>query len=296
MINNFDIRERGFSMNRKFQISIFLPGVFALAISVLAQTSAAQQEEHFVKNFAVSSGSTLVVENYKGTIHVTGGEGNQVVVTVDKKFEGSDSDRKWWMANTRVNFDNDSSRVRVGVEYPSCNWNCDDHSNYTGMVELTIQVPRRTTLDLNGYKPDVRISGIEGDIRLKSYKSPIDIASTTGAIKIDTYKETVHLHDVSIRGSLHLDMQKGEALIDAKSLGDDVNIETEKGSVVLRVPRNAGLSVDYSGNRRADFRSDLPIASEAGFHSGEVRGTINGGGTRLRVRTVKGSFSIEGRS
>ena len=284
-------------MNTKSRILFTVPiAILALAASALAQTPAAAPDEHLVRNFSVNPGSTLVVENYKGAIHVTGGEGNQVAVTVDKKFEGSDADRKWWMANTRVNFDNDSNRVRVAVEYPSCSWDCIEHSDYTGFVELTIQVPRRMNLELNGYKPDVKISAIEGDIRIKSYKSPIEIASTTGAIKIDTYKETVHLRDISIRGSLRLNMEKGEALIDAKSLGDDVSIENEKAAVVLRVPRNVGLSVDYSGNRRADFRSDLPISSEAGFHSGEVRGTINGGGTRLHLRTGKGSFSIEGRS
>ncbi|HVH86374.1 MAG TPA: DUF4097 family beta strand repeat-containing protein [Terriglobales bacterium] len=284
-------------MNRKSRILVTLTSVvLALAISALAQSSDSQQEEHFVRNFAVNSGSTLAVENYKGTIHVSGGEGNQIVVTVDKKFEGTDSDRKWWMVNTRVSFENNPTRVRVGVQYPNvnCAWMCDDHSNYTGVVELTIQVPRHTNLDIKGYKPDMRLSAIDGDIRISSYKSPVDIESTTGAIKIDTYKETVRLHGVSIRGSLHLEMEKGEALIEAKNLGDEVSIETEKGSVELRVPRNAGLTVDFSGSRRSEFRSDLPISSEAGFHSSEVRGTINGGGTRLHLRTGRGSFSIEG--
>ncbi|HWC15502.1 MAG TPA: hypothetical protein VG498_00720 [Terriglobales bacterium] len=283
-------------MNRKLRISVTLfSAIWALAIPAAAQTSAAQQE-HFVRNFALNPGGTLAVENYKGTIHVTGVQGNQVVVTVDKKFEGTNSDRKWWMANTQVNFDNDANRVRVGVEYPSCSWNCDDHSNYTGMVELTIQVPRHTNLEIQGYKPDVKLAAIDGDIRLKSYKSPIDIEGTTGGVHIDTYKESVRLHDVNIRGSLHLEMQKGEALIEAKSLGEEASIKIEKGTVVLRVPSDARLSVDYSGGRRSDFRSDLPIASEAGFRSGEVRGTINGGGTRLHLRTEKASFSIEGRS
>jgi len=283
-------------MNTKSRISLTLfAAMLALATFALAQTSA-PPDEHFVRNFALNPGGTLNVENYKGTIHITGGEGNQVAVTVDKKFEGSDADRKWWMANTNVKFDNDPGRVRVAVEYPSCNWSCNQHSDYAGFIALTIQVPRRANLELDGYKPDIKIAGIEGDIRLKSYKSPIDIASTTGAIRIDTYKESVHLRDVSIRGALNLKMEKGDAVIEAKSLGDDVNIENEKAAVVLRVPRNTGLSVDFSGSRRADFRSDLPITSTAGFNSGDVRGTINGGGTRLHLRTGKGSFSIEGRS
>jgi len=281
---------------RSLSIALFFAASTLLALSAWPQTPESQ-EEHFSRTFTVNAGSTLVVDNFKGTIHVTGSDIKQIAVKVDKVFEGSDSDRKWWMANTRVTFENDPSRVRVAVQYPNANCflGCDDsdHSDYTASVELTIQVPRHTNLNLSGHKPDVRVSAIEGDLQIHSYKSPIRIESTTGSIDIKTYKESVDLRDVSIRGALRLSMYKGEATLIAKSLGDDINVETEKGSVVLRVPRTAGLTVHYSGGRRANFHSDLPIVSTAGFRSEEMSGTINGGGTHLRLRTEKGSISLE---
>ena len=287
-------------MKSKFAFCCFsaLCALPLLAASAFAQAPAAQsQEEHFVRTFALAPAGTLVIENYKGSIHIEGTSGNQVVVNVEKKFEGSDADRKWWMASTNVNFENDTAKVRVRVEYPviHCDSGCgeNEHSDYSAAVELTIQVPRRTNLDVTGYKPDMKIAATEGDIRVGSYKSPIEIASTIGGIAIETNKETVHLRDVILRGPLKLTMEKGEAVIEAKSLGNEVNIETGKGSVVLRVPGNTGFTVDYDGGRRASFHSDLPITSDAGYRTGELRGTINNGGTRLRVRTEKGSISIE---
>ena len=280
------------------------PLIALLSAFALAQSSVDQpQPDHFTRNFTITPGGTLRVENYKGAIHVTGGSGNQVAVTVDKKFAGSDSDRKWWMENVRVKFENDANLVQVAVEYPSsnCASGCGNHDyagehDYTAAVELTIEVPQKTNLNIDGYKPDIKLASVEGDIRVKSYKSPIDIESTNGAIDISTYKETVRLHDVTVRGDLRLKMEKGDARIEARNLGSDADIEMGKGSVVLRVPRNAGISVDYSGSRRSSLHSDLPIASESGFRSNEVRGTINGGGIHLRLRTDKGSFSIEGLS
>ncbi len=159
-------------------------------------------------------------------------------------------------------------------------------------MELTIQVPRQINVVAQGHKPEMKISSVEGDIRVKSYKSPIEIQSTTGAIHIDTYKETVRLENVSIRQSLDLKMTKGDATIDAKSLGGEANLETEKGNIVVRLPQNAGVTVDYSGSRKASFHSDFPITTESGSGS-EVRGTINQGGTRVRLRTVKGSITLE---
>jgi len=281
---------------RLFSIAVALAVLTWLCQAPALSQTARSEEEGLTRTFTVNSGATLAVENYKGTIHVTGSDSKQVVINVEKKFEGSDSDRKWWMDNTHINFDNDPSRVRVAVQYPNSNCvlgSCDEHSDYTGMVELTIQAPRHTRLNLSGYKPDVKVSAIEGDLQIHSYKSPINIESTVGAIDITTYKESVHLRDVSLRGRLHLIMQKGEATVEAKSLGDEVEIETEKGRVVLGVPRTAGLTIDYSGGRRANFHSDLPIASATGFGSDEMHGTINGGGTRLRLRSEKGSISLE---
>ncbi len=70
-----------------------------IATKVWSQTPAAQSD--FQRSFTVSPGAKLVVENYKGAIHVTGTDGNQVVVDVHKKFEGSDADRKWWLENLK---------------------------------------------------------------------------------------------------------------------------------------------------------------------------------------------------
>src|SRR5437016_3947778 len=82
-----------------------------LSIPAVAQSSDPQQE-HFVRTFALAPAGTLTVDNYKGTIHVEGTGGNQVIVDVDKKFDGSDADRRWWTTNTHVDFENEPGRVR----------------------------------------------------------------------------------------------------------------------------------------------------------------------------------------
>lgn len=271
--------------------------VLMLLAGLLFATSASAQqtEDHFQRSFAVESGGTLVVENYKGLIRVDGSDGNQVVVNVLKKFEGTDKDRSWWMANTQVHFNNAADRVEVAVEYPSCNCSTtdwDNHEGYQAAVELTIQVPRKINLQIKGYKPQTTISGTDGDIRVSSYKSPIEIRGTSGAIHIETYKETVQLKDVTIRGALDLQIAKGEASIAARSLGERVNLETEKGTIVLKAPSSAAMTLDYSGGRRSSFRSDFTIASDTGSSS-SVRGTINGGGTQVHLRSERGSITLE---
>lgn len=276
-----------------FVMAIF--GIIALAVpSLRSQASGGEQGERFQRSFNVSTGSTLDVDNYKGAIHITGSDTNQVVVDVTKHFEGSSSDREWWMKNIQINFRNDSNHVSVEVKYPqqSCIF-CWQTLTYEAAVDLNIHVPRQTNVKLESYKPDIKVAALQGDIRIKSYKSPIEIDSTTGAIRIDTYKETVKLRNVTVRGPLDISSYKADLEIDAKSLGETARLENHRGSIVLRVPANAGLDVDFEGSRRASFRSDFSMASRTGSFEDSFRGKINQGGTRLRLRTERGSVSLE---
>jgi hypothetical protein len=280
---------------RAFRWLIVIVGITALSTPRLqSQATGNEQAERFQRIFNIAPAGTLEVDNYKGTIHVTGSDTNQVVVDVTKRFEGSDSDRKWWMDNIRVNFRNSSNRVSVEVKYPQ--WSClfcwPGH-DYTAAVELEIRVPRQINVALETYKPDIRIASIQGDIRVKSYKSPIEIESTTGAIRIDTYKETIKMHNVTLRGPLDVRSYKADATIEARSLGDTAILESDKGSTVLHLPANTGLNVDFESGRRASFHSDFPMASRAGSFDHSFRSTVNRGGTRLRLRTERGSVSLE---
>ncbi|HWG50026.1 MAG TPA: hypothetical protein VN669_10055 [Candidatus Acidoferrales bacterium] len=281
---------------QRFRLPALMLGLAMMFSFAFAQNARAQeqQSEHFQKTFTVSPGTSLNVENYKGAIHVAAADVNQVTVDVQKRFEGSsDSDRKWWMENVKVDFQNDPTHVKVKVEYPNQNCTfCFDYHDYTAAVELEIRVPRQINVALDGYKPDVRISGVEGNIAIKSYKSPMLIEATTGGIHIDTYKDTIRLQNVRIRGALEVKSYKADTEVSARDLGQSADLETEKGDITVRVPANAGLDVDYSGGRRATFHSDFQLAVASG--SGEdVRGTVNGGGTKLRLRTVKGSVTLQ---
>jgi hypothetical protein len=280
---------------RAIGLVIVVVGIIALATPRLrSQSTDGDPAERFQRSFNIASGGTLEVVNYKGTIHITGSDTSQVAVDVTNHFEGSVADRKWWMENVKVNFINDSNHVAVEVKYPETNCIfCWPGHEYTADVALEIRVPRKINVKLDTYKPDIKVASIEGDIRIKSYKSRIELESTTGAVRIDTYKDTVKLRDVNLRGPLEIKSSKADAEIEARSLGDSVTLENEKGSIVLRVPADAGMDVDYEGGRHSSFHSDFAMASQTGSFDRSVRGKVNQGGTRLRLRTEKGSVSLE---
>src|SRR5882724_4822230 len=102
---------------------IVIVALIALATPRLrSQSTSSDPSAHFQKTFSITPGGALEVNNYKGTIHVTGSDTNHVAIDVNKHFEGNDADRKWWMENVQVNFRNESNRVAVEVKYPQWTW------------------------------------------------------------------------------------------------------------------------------------------------------------------------------
>lgn len=280
---------------------LILTALLALVVSPFSGTAAQDETgERFQRSFPLASGGWVTVENYKGKIEVQGSNQEHVTVAVVKRFEGSSRLRSQWLEETKVDFTTSGNRLHVKVAYPKhhhgfSNYTGDhdcDGGDFAGAVELTIHTPRQVNLDLDGYKPEMLINSIHGDIRIESYKSPITIESTIGSIRVNTYKETIKMRNVDIEGTLYVDMYKGELDIDASGLGDGATLKNYKAEVVLRLPAQTPMTLDVDGTKRGSFESEFPFMLTGKVSDDEIRGTVNGGGPRLRLTTYSGSFSL----
>jgi DUF4097 and DUF4098 domain-containing protein YvlB len=80
------------------------------------------------------------------------------------------------------------------------------------------------------------------------------------------------------------------ATLDA-TLSRDSRLESSGGSVVLSVPPTLAANLDARGRR---VSVDLPVTADS-VDRGHVRGTLNGGGPQLALRTSGGSIQIRRR-
>ena len=270
------------------------PIVLSILLTVLlgSVVQAQTPDDHFSRTFPLQAGSTARVKNYKGLIRIEAADSNQATVDVKKIWDGrSDNLRDEWLKELQVTINAEPKRLEAIIEYPShsCFFNCSDE--WGGHVELVMRVPRNSNLDIDGYKPELAIDGIEGNIRVHSYKSPIKIRNTTGAIEVDTYKDTIVLEDVNLKGRLRIHDYKADTEVRARSLSDGADLESSRGSIRLHLPPDSHFNVDISGERRADIRSDFTAHVEAGG-SRRITGEVNGGGPEVRIRTSRGSVAL----
>jgi hypothetical protein len=74
-----------------------------------------------------------------------------------------------------------------------------------------------------------------------------------------------------------------------------VRLETGAGAIEVIIPSDAALTIDAETGI-GSVRSDLPIASRTRGDSDGLKGTINGGGKSLHLRSGAGSISIKSRA
>ena len=95
----------------------------------------------------------------------------------------------------------------------------------------------------------------------------------------------------NISGKLNAETSGGSvSAILSSPVAGDVRLETSGGSITVVTPANAALTIDAETSA-GSVRSDLPIA-EMGRDNDSLKGTINGGGTKLVLRSSAGSIEI----
>jgi len=240
-----------------------------------SQSAPSKTEGRYQESFAMPAGGRLSVQNYKGAVVIEGWDKNQLVVDVFKHYEGDSSLRDQWLRETRVASEVSGSSARIEVEYPKhfCAFGCDE--NMYGWVELQLHAPRATNLEIDGYKPEIKIADLAGTIGIHTYKAPIDIRSSSNTVRINTYKSDIR--------------------IQADRLGDGIEIENYKSDAELALPAGTAMTVEFKGERKAEFNSEFELAAEGSFRGNHVHGTVNGGGPMVRFTTYKGSLRLRKR-
>jgi DUF4097 and DUF4098 domain-containing protein YvlB len=112
----------------------------------------------------------------------------------------------------------------------------------------------------------------------------------TGRLQLDTTNGRIEVARCS--GSVAASTTNGgiEAELMTVAKGQELRFVTTNGRIEVALPGDLGADVDADTTNGA-IRTDLPIATTH-LSRNSLRGTINGGGTVLRLRTTNGGIQI----
>jgi osmotically-inducible protein OsmY len=219
----------------------------------------------------LAKGGTFEIRNTNGQIDVSPSDNDQISVVAEKIAKAGTDDA----AKTAA----DEIEIRETVSADAIV--LDAKMSLTGLfggsrqVKFHIKAPKGTTLRLSNTNGAIDITDMRGELRLET---------TNGAVKA-----------VGIAGPTRAITTNGAVVLDFDSLPEGaVSAETTNGAVSMTIPREAkaNLSVRVTNGGISIDGLDVTVTEKS---RRRLDGTLNGGGTDVRVETTNGGVRLRGR-
>jgi DUF4097 and DUF4098 domain-containing protein YvlB len=235
------------------------PVVLAVPVlAILAASSLAVAETTIDKQLTLDSGGKFVLDAAAGSVRLTGtsGSGAHVVVT------SSDSDMK---EKYDFKFDETPGVVRVTVKKKG-SWTSGWFSSGDKAPKFQIEVPERTTLDIQTGGGSIEVTRIQGEANVETSGGHIQVSDLKGRLVAETSGGHIKLRDID--GDAKIETSGGH--IDVGSLKGSLHAETSGGHMEIN---------DVSG--------DIDASTSGGHIS------ISGAGGKVDAETSGGSVKVE---
>ncbi len=241
-----------------------------------------QETREVNKTVPLTADGKVYIDTYKGSIDINTWDKQEVEIHV--KIEPDEWDRyaEEKVRDTEIRIDATSSSVRIKSDYDRVNrhshsfWGIfNGETGSLPFVHYTIKMPRTARLVV------------------KDYKSKSTIANLRSDVEFDTYKGTAEF--TNLEGSLTLETYKGDVRVDFADMKARSRVETYKGEIVVRLPKQKGFELDADIGRRGNFDCDFDLNQNYRSRRNrdyDYRGTVNGGGPMLFLKTEKGTLRL----
>jgi DUF4097 and DUF4098 domain-containing protein YvlB len=262
---------------------------------VAATLQAATLKDRFDKTVPLKAGSQVTLRNVNGFVKLEAWDRNEVRIEADKEVKaGTDSAARKFMDQVKIDVTPGSGSLHIETRAPKRGaggiWDAMFGNSINYHVNYTLHVPRQAAVDAESVNGGVSLAGTHGKVRLGTTNGTVDVKDVTGDVNAGSTNGGISATRVA--GAMKAETTNGAVDVELASFpaGSNLQFESTNGSVHVRLPRDARLSVDAettNGHVKSDF--EVPGAT-AGKRS--LKGNINGGGGQLKIRTTNGGIEI----
>lgn len=230
-------------------------------ISTAAGLLTAADSKDIHKTFPLDSRGRVTIDTYKGSIRVSTWDRNEVDIAVRIEADGDLFAQD--VSRADVRFDAAPSDVRITSRNQ---WSFFLVDGVAPLYHYTVHMPRTASLRIKDYKSESDVSDLAADLQVDTYKGSLRLRNHAGGLTVNTYK-----------GDIRADF----AAVTARS-----SIDTYKGNIDLRLPRESRFDLHTNLGRHATLDSDLPrYVPASSLHEGP----------ELRLKSYKGEFRLRAR-
>lgn len=249
--------------------------ILAAALLVAIPASAAKLNETIDRTFDVKPGAEVKLSNVNGSITVTSWDQPRVRVVAEKTVRGDRGDAQEALKELKVEFQQQGGGLIINTRYPDTgssifDWLTGDRVNASVRYELT--VPKSMNLDISDTNGSIRVTEVNGRLELDTTNGRIEAQRCAGSVDAST-----------TNGGINVELLR-------VTPGQPLALSTTNGKIDLALPANFAGEVD-AGTTNGAISTDLPVAATRAGDN-RLKGTINGGGTPLKLRTTNGAIEI----
>jgi len=245
-----------------------------------AAAHAATVKDRFDQTVPLRPGSEVRLTNVNGGVTFEAWDRSEVRIEAEKRVKaGSDEAARKLMGQIRIEVANTASGLRIDTRLPKRGeeggilaqlFNGSGDVNMD--VSYRIHVPRHVALDVESSNGAITVTGTQGNAHLETSNGRITVAGLAGALQAETSNGAIDAELTELASG-------------------DLSLESSNGGISVRLPRDARFSVD-AATSNGGVRSDFPVeGGQTGRHS-RLKGEVNGGGSRLYIRTSNGGVNI----
>lgn len=284
-------------MRRRF-LTLFL----AFGACLLPAADSNRFKEDFHYSHALAPGGRLSVENFNGTVEVSGWDQNLVDISGTKYAETAELLRVLRIETTGA-----GNVVRIRAIKP-------EGTRGNMGATMVIKVPRRTDLDTvassNGalrvadVEANCRLATSNGAVRVERVRGNLEAATSNGKIEIREVSGSVsartsngaisaYVRDTDSGRPLTLETSNGSVDLQMESSRqNDVRASTSNGSITVRMPSYAGARVRAVTSSHSVIESDFDVRMQGTISKSRLEGEIGSGGALLDLTTSNGNIRL----
>jgi hypothetical protein len=255
----------------------FTTAVAALSLAAASAAWAGSATQTIDRTLSLPKGSQVVVQNLNGPVSVTAWDSPQVrLVAIKTARAATDGRARAYLKELQVQVEQTGGRLLIKTRTPGSErgfrgWIAC--AGVDGEVAYKLSLPREAVLSASTVNGDVEVGGLTSLVRA---------VSTNGNVVLEVGGE---VEATSVNGSIRMAMRRA----DPRSA---MELSTVNGSIVMLLPAEFRAYVD-ARTTNGSVGSDLPLQLDGRRSRSRLIGRLNGGNTRLTLRTTNGSIWLK---
>lgn len=254
-----------------------VPAAALLALATASAAWAGSAVETIDRTLPLPPGHQVVVQNLNGPVQVTGWESPNVRLVAVKTARAPTAGRaRAYLRDLKVQIDQSHGRLTIRTRTPGSEGGLKGWFTCAGVdseVSYRLSLPREAQLAAATVNGDVEVGGMLARVRA---------SSTNGSVVLEVEGEA---EASSVNGNIRVSMRRSDPRA-------AMELSTVNGSILLLLPAEFRAYVD-ARTTNGSVGSDLPMQVEGRRSRSRLVGHLNGGTTRLTLRTTNGSIWLK---